>query len=71
VPIVQSIATRPGREHGKYLMKIFEAQVRIPNGAGTSVVKTRVMAETSFKARLLLEHQYGRNNVIGAPRLVP
>jgi hypothetical protein len=51
-------------------MKIWEAQVRVPNGAGTAVIKTRVMAETSFKARLLLEHQYGRANLIGAPRMV-
>jgi hypothetical protein len=51
-------------------MKIFEVQVRVPNGAGTSIVKTRVMAENTYQARLLVEHQYGPENVIGSPRIV-
>jgi hypothetical protein len=51
-------------------MKIFEAQVRVANGNGTTVVKTRVMAETTFAAKLLLEQQYGRENVIGSPQLI-
>jgi hypothetical protein len=51
-------------------IKIFEAQVRVPNGGGTTVVKTRVMAENSYAARLLLEQQYGRNNIVSSPMMV-
>ena len=51
-------------------VKIFEAQVRVANGGGTTVVKTRVMAENTFAAKLLLEQQYGKENIIGSPKLV-
>ena len=48
----------------------YEAQIKVLNGGGTLLVRTRVMAENTFKARLLLEQQYGRGNVIGSPLLV-
>ena len=51
-------------------MKIWQAQVRVPDGAGTRILETRVMAQTSHSDRLLLEQQYGRSNVLTAPRLV-
>lgn len=49
-------------------MKIWEAQVRMPDGAGTRIVAVRVMATSSHQARLLLEQQHGRTNVLTAPR---
>ena len=51
-------------------MTIWQAQVRVPDGAGTRIIETRVMAPTSHAARLMLEQQYGRANVITAPRRV-
>ena len=35
-------------------MTIWQAQVRIPDGAGTRIIETRVMAPTSHAARLML-----------------
>lgn len=49
-------------------MKIWEAQVRVPDGAGTRIIAVRVMATSSHQARLLLEQQHGRANVLTAPR---
>jgi len=48
-------------------MAIWQAQVRIPDGAGTRLVVTRVMATTTFQARLLLEQQYGQGSVVSGP----
>jgi hypothetical protein len=52
-------------------MKIWEAQVRVPDGAGTRIVAVRVMADSTHSARLLLEQQYKRENILTAPRFVP
>lgn len=51
-------------------MTIWQAQVRVPDGAGTRILATRVMAASSHAARLMLEQQYGRANVITAPQRV-
>lgn len=51
-------------------MKVYEVQVKVANGAGTMIVKTRVMADNTFQAKLLVEQQYGKNNLIGSPRQV-
>ena len=51
-------------------MKIWQAQVRVPDGAGTRIIETRVMANSNHAARLLLEQQYGRANVLTAPKMV-
>ena len=51
-------------------MTIWQAQVRVPDGAGTRIIETRVMALTSHAARLMLEQQYGRANVLTAPKMV-
>ena len=48
----------------------YEAQIKVPNGSGTLLVRTRILAENTFKARLLLEQQYGRGTVVGSPWLV-
>jgi hypothetical protein len=51
-------------------MKIWEAQVRVPDGAGTRIIAVKVMATSSHQARLLLEQQHGRTNVLTGPRWV-
>jgi hypothetical protein len=45
-------------------------QVAGPNSKSMLVVWTRVNADNSNAARLLLEAQYGRGNVIGVPTVV-
>lgn len=47
-------------------MKIFEAYVR----ANGYVVKTRLNAENSHDAYLLLQGQYGTDNIVHFPREV-
>ena len=51
-------------------MKIWEAQVRVPDGAGTLIIAVRVMATSSHQALLLLEQQHGRTIVLTGPRWV-
>jgi len=51
-------------------MTIWQAQVRVTDGAGTRIMMTRVMANSSHAARLMLEQQYGRANVLTAPQRV-
>ena len=51
-------------------LKVWEATVRVASGSGTQVIATRVMAEDSFKARLLFEAQYGRGSLVNTPRMV-
>lgn len=60
----------PTRIFWRDTMTIWQAQVRVPDGAGTRIIDTRVMAHSSHAARLLLEQQYGKMNLIGMPRLV-
>jgi hypothetical protein len=47
-------------------MKTFEATIKIQKDGGvTTQAKTLVMAENQYKAKELLEAQYGKGNVIG------
>ncbi len=45
-------------------MKIFMADVKV----GNMLIRTQVFAEDSYKAKLLLEKQYGIGNVMGTPQ---
>lgn len=45
-------------------MKIFIADVKV----GNMLIRTQVFAEDSYKAKLLLEKQYGLGNVMGMPQ---
>jgi hypothetical protein len=45
-------------------MTNFIADVKV----GNMLIKTQVFAEDSYKAKLLLERQYGVGNVIGMPQ---
>ncbi len=45
-------------------MKIYIADVKV----GNMLIKTQVFAEDSYKAKLLLEKQYGIGNVMGTPQ---
>lgn len=45
-------------------MTRFIADVKV----GNLLIKTQVFAEDSYKAKLLLEKQYGMGNVMGMPQ---
>jgi hypothetical protein len=49
----------------------YKANVRVAKagGIGTMIVMAQVTAQNPFAAKLLLEAQYGRGNVIGVPVL--
>jgi hypothetical protein len=52
------------------LLKTFQCQVLIPTQPGSSttmVTWAQISAENYHRARLMLETQYGRKNVIGTP----
>jgi hypothetical protein len=50
-------------------MKIFKAAVRVRNasGSGMVVVWAQISAANPIDARLMLEAQYGRGNVVSVP----
>lgn len=49
-------------------MNTYEAQIRVTTSPGsTLLVKTRIQAQDPYRARLLLEEQYGRGSVLGTP----
>jgi hypothetical protein len=46
----------------------FSATVKVKNAGGTTMLlKTTVNAEDYYRAKLLLEQQYGRGMLIGTP----
>ena len=51
-------------------LKVFQAKVRVASSNGYQVVETRVMAQSTFKARLLFEAQYGRGCLVSDVRVV-
>ena len=50
-------------------MKTYKANVRVKSayGTGTTLVLAQVNAMSAIAAKLLLEAQYGRGNVISVP----
>lgn len=51
-------------------LKLFKCQILIPTQPGSSttmVTWAQISAENYHRARLMLEAQYGRKNVIGTP----
>jgi hypothetical protein len=52
-------------------MNTYEAQIRVTTSPGsTLLVKARIQAQDPYRARLLLEQQYGRGSVLGTPARV-
>ncbi len=53
-------------------MNTYRAQVRVAKsgGIGSMIVWAQVQAQNTITAKYLLEAQYGRGNVLGAPTLV-
>lgn len=52
-------------------MKQWEAQVRVTTTNNQQhVIRTRVFADTYYAASLLLVQQYGKANLITAPRQI-
>jgi hypothetical protein len=45
-------------------MIIYVADIKI----GSMLIKTQVFAEDSYKAKVLLEKQYGQGSVMGMPQ---
>jgi hypothetical protein len=52
-------------------MNTYKANVRVAKagGIGTMIVMAHVTAQNPLAAKLLLEAQYGRGNLIGVPTL--
>lgn len=50
-------------------MKTYTANVRVPSptGSGTTVISAQVNAQSPIAAKITLEGQYGRGNVITVP----
>ncbi len=51
-------------------MNTYNATVKVSNGSSYVFVHTQVKADDSYKARLLLQQQYGRDSVMSTPQLV-
>ena len=53
------------------ILNIYEARVRLTSLThGIQIVQTRVMAQNSHQARVMIESQYGAGTVISDLRLV-
>lgn len=53
------------------MLNIYEARVRLSSAThGVQIVQTRVMAQNSHQARVMIEAQYGTGTVISDLRLV-
>lgn len=51
-------------------MRTYECMIKVPTVPGSksmTTTKVRVEATDSNKAKVLLEAQYGRGNVVGSP----
>jgi hypothetical protein len=48
----------------------YNATVKVSNGSSYVFVHTQVKADDSYKARLLLQQQYGKDSVMSTPLLV-
>lgn len=50
-------------------MKTYKATVRVPSpsGSGTVVVWAQINAQSPIAAKIMLEGQYGRGNVVSVP----
>jgi hypothetical protein len=48
----------------------YNATVKVSNGSSYVFVHTQVKADDSYKAKLLLQQQYGRDSVMSIPLLV-
>jgi hypothetical protein len=57
---------------GRTDMNTYRCCVRVAKagGIGTMVVWAQVTAQNSYAARLLLDAQFGRDNVVGVPTQV-
>ena len=51
-------------------MNTYNATVKVSNGKSFAFVHTQVKADDSYKAKLLLQQQYGRDSVMSTPQLV-
>lgn len=51
-------------------MNTYNATVKVSNGSSYVFVNTQVKADDSYKAKLLLQQQYGRDSVVSTPLLV-
>jgi hypothetical protein len=52
-------------------MYTYEAQIKVSSPSGTTLlVKTRIQAQDPYRAKLLLEQQYGWGSVVGTPNRV-
>ena len=51
-------------------MNTYNATVKVSNGSSYVFVHTQVKADDSYKAKLLLQLQYGRDSVMTSPLLV-